>query len=232
MNTSEAKRKENMVINVIEKMFKPEIVCENEALQGRLVNEPMVIICNHSVRENRLRLTGDGPILRYAFNNHNVCSLMAKDLMDNKIIKKLIKDCDCIPVCRDAASTDWIHKCKQKLKEGTSVIIFPEGTTYKQNEIEEFKPGFALLAKSANVKVLPVAINGVYKPFHYGALKVKIGVPQELQISRMTPAALKSETKRFQNIVNDLYLSLINNDKEDNKGNDQNIDLTPVYQTT
>ena len=215
MNKNNAKKKENMVIKVIDKLFKPEIVYENETVQGRIVNEPMVIICNHAVRENHFKLTGDGPILRYVFKNHKVCSLMAKDLMDNKIMKKLIEDCDCIPISRDAASTDWLHKCKQKLADGVSVIIFPEGTTFKNSDIEEFKPGFALLAKSANVKVLPVATNGVYKPFRYGSMKIKIGVPQELKLDKMTPSALKNETKRLQNIVNNLYLDLVSENVKD-----------------
>lgn len=205
----ENKGKQAFLMKLAKILFEPEITFENEAVQGNILDEPYVIISNHSRRTSINKLVGaDGAMIRYVFNNKNVCSLMAADLMEKPLFKIVVNGCDCIPVRRNAASTEWLHKCKEKLDEGVSVVIFPEGTTLKEKDIEEFKAGFALLARMADVKVLPIAIGGVYRPFAKGKLKIKVGVPMKLQIQKGTSSELKREANRFQHIVEDMFLSL------------------------
>lgn len=221
MNSERAERKQAFLMKLAKILFEPEITFEDEAIQGNTLNEPYVIISNHSRRTGLNRLVGaDGPMLRYVFNNKNICSLMAADLMEKPIFKFIVDDCDCIPVCRNAASTEWLRKCKEKLDEGISVVIFPEGTTLKEKDIEEFKAGFALLARMADVKVLPMAIGGVYRPFAKGKLKIRVGVPTKLQIQKGTSSELKKEAKRFQHIIEDMFLSL----KTENTNNKNSLD--------
>lgn len=47
-----------------------------------------------------------------------------------------------------------------KLKEGHSILIFPEGTRSKGEGMGEFKSGFMRIAKDAGVPILPIAIHG------------------------------------------------------------------------
>ncbi len=47
-----------------------------------------------------------------------------------------------------------------KLREGHSIIIFPEGTRSKGMGMQEFKSGFAKIAQDAGVPVVPIAIYG------------------------------------------------------------------------
>lgn len=202
-------KKAKLFMFLAKKLFDPEILFENKTVQNSDLKTPCVIICNHSRRSpSNLFASVDGPLIRFAFNNRNVSSLMAADLMEKPFFKALVGGLDCIPVQRNSASTDWIHKCKEKLDSGVSVIIFPEGTTIKDNDIEAFKPGFALLAKLADVPILPVAVNGNYRPFTKGKLKIKIGVPMNLQLKKTSSSELKRETERFQSIVERMYLSL------------------------
>lgn len=49
-----------------------------------------------------------------------------------------------------------------KLKEGNSLVIFPEGTRSNGEGIKEFKTGSLTLAHKANVPIIPVAIEGTY----------------------------------------------------------------------
>lgn len=49
------------------------------------------------------------------------------------------------------------------LKDGYSLVIFPEGTRSKGNVTNSFKSGSFRLATKANVPVVPVALNGTYK---------------------------------------------------------------------
>ncbi|TWT07757.1 1-acyl-sn-glycerol-3-phosphate acyltransferase [Planococcus sp. CPCC 101016] len=48
----------------------------------------------------------------------------------------------------------------EKLKEGHSILIFPEGTRSKGEEMGEFKSGFMRIAKDAGVPIIPIAIQG------------------------------------------------------------------------
>jgi 1-acyl-sn-glycerol-3-phosphate acyltransferase len=54
-----------------------------------------------------------------------------------------------------------IRQAAQKVNEGTSVIIFPEGTRQKTDQLGEFKKGgFVLLALKSEKPIVPVAIQG------------------------------------------------------------------------
>ena len=51
------------------------------------------------------------------------------------------------------------------LKQGFSLVIFPEGTRSKGKDMAEFKAGSFKLATKAKVPVVPVAIQGTYRMF-------------------------------------------------------------------
>lgn len=48
----------------------------------------------------------------------------------------------------------------QKIREGTSVIIFPEGTRSKDGRLQKFHRGGATIAIKSGVPILPVTVNG------------------------------------------------------------------------
>jgi long-chain acyl-CoA synthetase len=48
------------------------------------------------------------------------------------------------------------------LRQGKSVMIFPEGTRTKTGLINDFKQGAAFLAKNIGKQILPISINGTY----------------------------------------------------------------------
>jgi 1-acyl-sn-glycerol-3-phosphate acyltransferase len=56
-----------------------------------------------------------------------------------------------------------ITAAAQRIKEGTSVIIFPEGTRTPNGQLQEFKKGALLIAVKAQVPVVPIAIRGSYQ---------------------------------------------------------------------
>ena len=58
------------------------------------------------------------------------------------------------------ASVQAIRAGVQKLKDGHSVLIFPEGTRNRGGEIGEFKAGSLRLAKDTKVPIVPFMIKG------------------------------------------------------------------------
>lgn len=58
-----------------------------------------------------------------------------------------------------------IKEGAELLKNGYSLIIFPEGTRSHSSEMADFKPGSFKLATKAGVPIVPVTINGSYHMF-------------------------------------------------------------------
>jgi 1-acyl-sn-glycerol-3-phosphate acyltransferase len=58
-----------------------------------------------------------------------------------------------------------INSAKQKIKNGTSVIFFPEGTRSKTSKVLPFKKGAFRFAFDLNLPILPVTINGTDEIF-------------------------------------------------------------------
>ncbi|MCP8968965.1 lysophospholipid acyltransferase family protein [Ectobacillus ponti] len=50
----------------------------------------------------------------------------------------------------------------EALKQGHSLVIFPEGTRSKSKEMGEFKTGSLSLAVKSGVPIVPVTVNGTY----------------------------------------------------------------------
>ncbi len=72
----------------------------------------------------------------------------------------------------------------QTIREGTSVVIFPEGTRSPDGQLQKFKKGALLIAAKAQVPVVPIAIHGSYKiqpkdswKIHGGSLTIEFLPP-------------------------------------------------------
>ena len=63
-------------------------------------------------------------------------------------------------------------ECRKKLKAGVSVIIFPEGTRSRVEEMLPFKDGAFRVAIDAGVPIQPVVIAGTRNALPPGSLKV------------------------------------------------------------
>jgi 1-acyl-sn-glycerol-3-phosphate acyltransferase len=60
-------------------------------------------------------------------------------------------------------SVKAINEGAELLQQGTSLVIFPEGTRSKSDTIAEFKAGSFKLATKSGVPIIPITISGSYK---------------------------------------------------------------------
>ena len=54
------------------------------------------------------------------------------------------------------------------LKQGKSIVIFPEGTRSRNGQVGEFKKTFAILSRELNVPIVPVAVGGAFEALPRG----------------------------------------------------------------
>jgi len=110
---------------------------------------------------------------------------MAKsELFKIPILSPLIKFLGAFPVKRGKADVEAIKTALRLLNEGHIIGIFPEGTRLKnkQGKTVKAKPGAALLAQKSGAPILPVAVEGKYRPF--SKIKIVFGEPFTLDLDK------------------------------------------------
>ena len=68
-----------------------------------------------------------------------------------------------------------LNKASEIIRNGTSVIIFPEGTRSQNQNIQPFKKGGFVLAVDSGVPIIPVIIHGTWKIMKKKQILVKPG---------------------------------------------------------
>ncbi|MDD5457786.1 MAG: lysophospholipid acyltransferase family protein [Phycisphaerae bacterium] len=143
---------------------------------------------------------------------------MARDtLFKKKFFGWLIHSVKAIPVRRGEADLSAIRTIIDQLKKGQSVCLFPEGTRTENGRIAEFKPGFSLLARRANVPILPAVIDGAFEawprtkkfPSFRKTIFIKYGEPISTeQIKHMDDRQLAQfVTDRLRQMQNECRIS-------------------------
>lgn len=111
------------------------------------------------------------------------------------ILRVWMKHINCVLMDRSSLrkSVEAITKGIKVLKSGHSLVIFPEGTRSKSDNMGEFKAGSFKLATKANVPIVPVTMKGTYKLMEQNNNKIK---PAEVSIyihPMLETAALSKE---------------------------------------
>jgi 1-acyl-sn-glycerol-3-phosphate acyltransferase len=90
----------------------------------------------------------------------------------------------------------------QLLRQGHSLLLFPEGTRSRDGRLQPFKSGVARLALAEKVRIVPVWIEGAHAAFPKGAswprrhrVTVRFGLPITCA-STDTPSAVTAEIER------------------------------------
>lgn len=68
-----------------------------------------------------------------------------------------------------------LEEAARRIADGTSVIIFPEGTRCVDGLLQPFKAGAMLLAIKAGVPIVPMAIKGTHQVMPKGSLLISPG---------------------------------------------------------
>jgi len=131
---------------------------------------------------------------------------MAKqELFKNFFLSLIIRYLGAFPVKRGVGDVKAVKTALDLLKKGHIVGIFPEGTRTRGKRPGEIKvkPGSALLTIKSGVPIIPVAIEGTYKPF--SRVKVIFGRPFSLDVDKNKKYTVKEMTTISQDIMKRVY---------------------------
>jgi len=116
---------------------------------------PMLIVCNH------LHVV-DPPIVAVSVKTKAV--IMAKEeLFRNWFSRYFVQNFGTFPARRRGVDREAIRLAQHWLKQGVSLIMFPEGKRSSTIQMQAAFPGSALIASRLGVPVLPVSITGTEK---------------------------------------------------------------------
>jgi 1-acyl-sn-glycerol-3-phosphate acyltransferase len=137
---------------------------------------PVLIVCNH------LHLA-DPPMV--AASIPLKCVFMAKDdLWKSGWSRFWVENFGAFPVRRGGIDREVLRQAERWLKQGVSVIMFPEGSRSQTAQMKPALPGAALIASRLGIPILPVGIAGTDKfkklgwcVLHRPTITVTIGKP-------------------------------------------------------
>lgn len=105
-----------------------------------------------------------------AFLNKQIGFIAKKEILKIKIVSMWMKEMHCVFIDREniRESLKAINEGVENLKNGYSMLIFPEGTRSKSHRLGEFKKGSMKLATKTNVPVVPLVLDNTFTVFEEG----------------------------------------------------------------
>src|SRR5512137_3068136 len=134
-----------------------------------LLNRPQIFMANHQ---------SDFDILIVlAFIPGQFRWIVKKELFKIPIFGKAMKSAGYIEIDRQnhEKAMKSLEEAAQKIREGKSVMTFPEGTRSKDGTIQPFKQGMFHLAIEAGVPIVPISIIGAHRILPKRSLMIKPG---------------------------------------------------------
>lgn len=111
------------------------------------------------------------------------------------------------PIAIDRSKTKQAMKLlikqgKQRISDGRSVVIFPEGTRQAVGQFGRFKAGGAVMACALDAAIVPVAHNaGVFwskaKPFSKKPGVIEVVIGEAIQPADLTPTQLTEQVQQW-----------------------------------
>lgn len=155
------------------------IIEGNENLKD--IRKPTIFICNHLSNS-------DGLVLDKVLKEIDPTFVAGVKLSENAVTSigtNVIKTTKIKP---NTADTEGIKRIVQLVKQGESLLIFPEGTRSRNGSLIQAKKGILLIAKMTGAPIIPIGLHGSEKllpinqdgdmsseSFHYADVYINIG---------------------------------------------------------
>ena len=137
------------------------------------LDEPCIVCANHINYWDAVGLV--------VTSKRRIRFIAKEDLFNNGFLNWIAHVFDVIPIKRGMRDLDSMKTCLKALKNGETLGIFPEGTRKGLAKGAKVQNGAAYMAIKTKVKVVPVGIQGNFKPF----TKVKLNYGKPLDFTKL-----------------------------------------------
>ena len=121
------------------------------------MEEPIIICANHLNMWDAVGLV--------TATKRRILFIAKEDLFNNGFLNWIAHVFDVIPIKRGMRDMEAMKRCLGALKDGKALGLFPEGTRRGLEKGAKVQNGAAYMALKTKVKVVPVGIQGSFKPF-------------------------------------------------------------------
>jgi 1-acyl-sn-glycerol-3-phosphate acyltransferase len=181
--------------------FTMDIIGIDLDVQGleNIPNETCVFIGNHSS-------ILDIPILLYT-TNRNLAFISKKEILKAPIVGYWLRRNKSVTLDRENPRTavDTINQAIKNIKDGTTMVIFPEGTRNKEGKVGEFKKGSLKLATKSKVSIVPVSIDRASRAFEdsreFRPTKIKVVFGKSIDTRELSKDDEKDLIENVRNII-------------------------------
>lgn len=135
--------------------------------------------------------------------NKRIIRVLAKEsLFKNPALRFLAYVFGVYPVKQGNKSMESMKVSLKLLKSNELLLIFPEGTRNGMAKGVKPKDGAIKLAAKSNASIIPVGIQGSFKPFT--KVKVNIGKPIDYDLSKEELNDKENLSKLTENLMNEI----------------------------
>jgi len=129
---------------------------------------------------------------------------LAKEELFRPPLGWLIRTYNAIPIRRGMADLSGLSKARDVLRAGRSLILFPEGTRARGDELRPARPGLGMLAVATDALVVPTCILGSDRPRKWlvrqSKLRVDFGSPRTWRELAGTEAGLEPGRALYESV--------------------------------
>lgn len=143
---------------------------------GEDFKKPAVIISNHQSFLDILMSTSMHP---------NVILLTNQWVYNSPLFGYAVRMADYYPVAEGAEAS--IDKLRDRVNNGYSIVVYPEGTRSTDASIKRFHKGAFYLAQELNIDILPAVIHGTAYTMSKGDFLLKNGIVSMKYLPRIKP---------------------------------------------
>jgi 1-acyl-sn-glycerol-3-phosphate acyltransferase len=154
-----------------------QLTCEN--LSGETFEKPAVIICNHQSHVDLMCILMLHPKIIVLTNDW---------VWNSPFYGKLIRYADFYPVSNGVEKA--IHRLKDAIERGYSIMLFPEGSRSEDCSIRRFHKGAFYLAEQLQLDLLPLMIHGIGHVFPKKEFMLRKGMIHVRIMNRIAPQDL------------------------------------------
>jgi 1-acyl-sn-glycerol-3-phosphate acyltransferase len=146
----------------------------------------------------------DIPLL-YSQLGGRIGFIAKKEMEKAPIMSDWMRELHCVFMDRDnpREAIKSINQGIEYIKQGYSMVIFPEGTRSKSDKVGEFKKGSMKLGLKGNAPIVPITICGSYKVFEQNnrikTAKVRLIIDEPIDVKKLS----KEEQNNLSEIIRD-----------------------------